>query len=522
MADCDAIIIGSGHHGLVCALALAAAGWRVVVLERSPEIGGCLRTAEVTLPAFKHDLFATNVGRFGVSPTFRQFRAEFDRLGVRFRSNQFSFASVYSDGRAARVSTDAETTEQEMASFSHADLVGWRDSLALYRRTASKFLPLQSTVLPSGEMALHFGRIVASPADAVRLSRILWESARHFVDRFFQSREIKGLIAPWAFHSDYGPDVRGGATFSFITAMSSYVNGISIAEGGAGRITDALRILINNLGGTVLPNMEVARVHVRGGTAVAVETTKGDVLSASKGIIASVTPQHLFGRLIRDGEAPAGFLRRIRRFRYGIGTFVVHLALDRKLEWRAAEGLSDFNTVHIGGDLEDLARTYQQSLAGQIPDRPLLIVSQPTSIDPSRAPLGHHVARIHSRAFPGRIRGDAADRIAARDWDEAKEAVADRLIALLEQHAPNLRDALLARHVVSPLDLERANPNLINGDCASGSQHLDQNYFWRPVFGWSRYRTPIKKLYMIGSSTWPGSGIHGTSGYLLAKQLLRT
>jgi phytoene dehydrogenase-like protein len=150
----------------------------------------------------------------------------------------------------------------------------------------------------------------------------------------------------------------------------------------------------------------------------------------------------------------------------------------------------------------------------------MLIVSQTTQVDPSRAPAGQHVARVHSRAFPSEILGDAAGKIGDRDWASAKEAVADRLIDILAEHAPNVRDAVLARHVVSPADLERSNPNLVGGDCNGGSHHLDQNYLFRPAFGWTRYRTPIPQLYMIGAATWPGSGVNGSSGYLLAQQLL--
>jgi phytoene dehydrogenase-like protein len=422
---------------------------------------------------------------------------------------------------APRVFANDTATEAAMASFSDTDLSGCREAVALYRKTAKKLLALQQTALPSSEMVRQFGRIAASPVDAERLCRILLSYSRQFVDRYFRSDEVKGLIAPWAFHSDYGPDVPGGAAFAFVTALSSFENGISISEGGAGRISEALRTLIIENGGKIQTDSEVTRIHIRRGAAVAVTTANGDVISASQAIIAGVTPRNLFGRLVRDGEAPTGFFRRIRRFRYGIGTFVLHLALSHRLEWRAAENLSEFNTVHIGGGVEQLARTYQQSLAGQIPERPLLIVSQPTSIDPTRAPNQQHIARIHSRAFTDQILGDAAGRIHSTNWDDAKEAVSDRLMTQLQEHAPNLRDVLLAHHAVSPLDLERENPNFIGGDCASGSQHLDQNYFWRPVFGWSRYRTPINHLYMIGSSTWPGSGIHGSSGYLLANQLLQ-
>lgn len=226
--------------------------------------------------------------------------------------------------------------------------------------------------------------------------------------------------------------------------------------------------------------------------------------------------------ILRDLEAChlSAYIRRIRRFRYGPGTVVVHLALGRKLEWRGAEDLAEFSTVHLCGEVDDIAKTYEQSRSGYLPARPLLVVSQTTQVDPSRAPPGQHVARIQARAFPPEIVGDAAGRIDGRDWESVKESVADRLIDILEEYAPNVKTALLARHVVSPSDLERGNPNLIGGDCNSGSHHLDQFYLCRPMIGWSRYGTPIRQLYMTGASTWPGAGVNGSSGYLVAQRLL--
>ena len=155
-----------------------------------------------------------------------------------------------------------------------------------------------------------------------------------------------------------------------------------------------------------------------------------------------------------------------------------------------------------------------------IPERPLLILNQLTATDPSRTPHGQAIVRIHARPFPAQIAGDAAGRITATDWDEAKEEVADRLLDQLAEHAPSVKEDLLARHVASPLDLQRDNPNWVGGDCGSGSNHLDQNYFLRPVRGWTRYQMPIEGLYMIGSSTWPSGGTHGMSGYLLAQRLI--
>jgi phytoene dehydrogenase-like protein len=521
MADYDAIVIGSGHNGLVCAALLARAGWRVIVLERASEIGGAVRTAEVTLPGFRHDLFASNVTLFAASPAYQELTAEFANAGLRFLTNKRPYASAYADGKAARVYTEPERTEREMAGFSAADLAGWHRVLALYKRTAANFLPLHFTALPSAAMARLVARLwTHGPRDACSLSRIVLQSSRGFVDEFFHSPEVKGLFTPWGFHMDYGPDVRGGATFALIAAMSAYVRGLFVAEGGAGEITAALRKIIERQGGAILTGMDVTRVDVEGGRAAGIATARGDTISAGRAVIANVTTRNLFGGLVRAEALPARFLRRIRRFRYAPGTFVVHLALGRKLSWRAAEDLAEFNYVHVAGGADDIAQSYAAALAGDIPARPMLVVSQTTQIDPSRAPEGKHVARIHARAFPAAIRGDAAGRISGRDWDGVKEQVADRLIDLLAEHAPNLKDALLARNVVSPLDLERGNANLIGGDCNGGSHHLDQHYFCRPLFGWSRYRTPIRKLYMIGASTWPGGGVNGASGYLLARQLL--
>jgi phytoene dehydrogenase-like protein len=150
----------------------------------------------------------------------------------------------------------------------------------------------------------------------------------------------------------------------------------------------------------------------------------------------------------------------------------------------------------------------------------VLVVGQPTAIDPSRAPHGKHVLWVQVRVLPAEIRGDAANQIAASSWDEAKEAYADRVLGILESYAPGLKSRILARSVFSPLDLERENPNLIDGDNLSGSHHLDQNFFLRPVPGWSRYRTPVRNLYLCGASTWPGAGTGAGSGFLLSKMLV--
>ena len=521
MADFDAVIVGAGHNALVCALYLAKAGRRVLVLERAAEIGGALRSAELTLPGFIHDLYATNVGQFAVSPAYRDFAPEFAQAGLEFLSNPYPYATAFEGGKVLRVYKDPARTEREIAAHSVADAAAWCELVALFKRTAPYFLPLFFTALPSGAAALQAAKLIgASPRGAWELRRVLDDTPRAFVDRRFVTPEVKALLVPWAYHMDLGPDVRGGATFAFVAGLSGHLRGLSIAKGGAGAITAALRRIVLSLGGEIRTASEVTSIRVEQGRARGVVLASGEAIEADC-VIAGVTPRRLFGGLVADEHLPAAFRRRIGAYRYGPSTFVIHLALDRRLEWRAAEDLAEFNYVHLCGLTEEVARTYADSLAGRLPERPVLVVSQTTPVDPSRAPPGKHVARIHVRTVPSTIAGDAAGTIRARNWAEAAEPYAERLLDLVAAEAPNLRQAILARRIVTPPEIEADNPNLVGGDCVSGSHHLDQNFMNRPVRGWSRYATPIRGLYMTGASTWPGGGVHGGSGYLLAQLLLR-
>ena len=200
---------------------------------------------------------------------------------------------------------------------------------------------------------------------------------------------------------------------------------------------------------------------------------------------------------------------------------MIHLALDSLPDWSASEELKRFAYVHLAPSYDVMSAVYQEAMAGLLPREPVLVVGQPTALDPSRAPEGKHVLWVQVRVVPYEIKGDAFGTIAARNWDEAKLAYTERVLDLIERYAPGLRTKILGSSIHSPLDLERANPNLVRGDSLSGSHHLDQNFLFRPFGGWSRYRTPIKDLYMVGASTWPGAGTGVGSGYMLGKMLAR-
>lgn len=272
----------------------------------------------------------------------------------------------------------------------------------------------------------------------------------------------------------------------------------------------------------MLTQHPVEKVLVQNNRAAGVMLGNGKAIHAKKGVIGNITPTQLVTKLLDREVLPDTYVERFKKFRYGPGTMMIHLALDGPLEWNAGEAFNKFAYVHIGPYVEDVARTYADALNGDLPASPMLVVGQQTAFDPTRAPAGKHTLWIQVRALPARPKRDSLDEIQIGPWEQMKEAYADRVMKKLEQYASNLSSRVIARTVFSPRDLEIANPNLVGGDSISGSHHLDQHFLFRPVPGWSRYKTPIDGLYLTGASTWPGGGLNATSGYLLAQQLLKS
>ncbi len=516
----DALVIGAGHNGLAAAIVLADAGWRVTVLERSPVPGGAVRTEEVTLPGFRHDLFATNLNLFAGSPFHATYGEELAAHGLAFAPSERPFSSVFPDGRFVGVSTDPEATRASLAAVAPGDATAWMELFGWFSEVAPHLFPLLGAPLPSlaAAGALWGGVRALGRAWPGELARLVLQSPREFVEEHFASPEIQALCASWGMHLDFAPDVSGGALFPFLESMASFANGMVLGRGGAATMIDAMVSLLEAKGGRVRCSAEVDRVVVEDGRAAGVVLADGERLRAHRAVVADLTPPMLFERLLREVPLPARFRRRVAAYRFGPGTMMIHLALGGPVPWRAPEAAT-FAYVHVGPYLDDMSLSYQRAVAGFLAEAPTLVVGQPTVVDPTRAPEGRHVLWIQVRMVPGRIRGDAAGEIAATTWEEAKEPYADRVLALLERYAPGLAGRVLARHVLSPADLEAADPNLVGGDSLAGSHHLMQYLLLRPFPGWSRYRTPVPGLLMCGASTWPGAGVGAGSGFLVGRML---
>lgn len=511
----DAVVVGAGHNGLVAAAYLARAGLDVLVLEQNERIGGAVMSAEVTRPGFVHDLFATNQNLFLGSPAFAELGDDLARHGLSFATTDRPYANAYPGGRSLRVYQDAARTRDGLAAHSPADAAGWDELGALYERFAPTLFEVYGARLPSADAARWLGRSARGlgPRGLAELAQLVTSSTRMLGDAWFETPEAKAMAAAWGMHLDFGPDVAMGALFPFLELFTDMANGMSVVEGGASRLPEALAAVAAEAGATVRTGARVERIVSEGGRAVGVELGSGERVGARVAVVANLTP----GVLQRLVELPGAFGAAARRYRYGPGTMMIHAALDAPLPWAAGEELQSFGYVHIGPYVDEMAATYTEAMNGLLPRSPLLIVGQTTAIDPSRAPEGGHVLWLQVRMLPPAIRGDAGDSIAERSWPEANEPFAERVLDKLNDYAPGFRDHILDWTIWGPADLERHDPNLVGGDSIGGSHQIAQNALFRPAPGWSGYRTPIDSLYMVGAGTWPGAGVNAISGRLAAK-----
>jgi len=518
----DAVVIGSGHQGLIAAVVLAQAGWGVQVIEVNDEPGGALRSGEITLPGYQHDLYATNLNLFLSSPFYRRFAEELGHQGLRLRRSEYPYANVFPGDRSLGVTSAPRGIMTGLDGGQPGDARGWEEMYALYRRISPLLFGVYSSPAPSLQLvrtlaagARHLGR-----RGMAEVLRLILSSCRELVDDFLDSDEAKALVACWGLHLDFGPDVAGGALFPFLEAMGDMEGGMTVAEGGASRVTEAICGLLRTYGGSLRTGIAVRRVLLEGGQAVGVELEGGEHVMARRAVIANVAPTALSGELLEAGALGPRASWALDHYRYGPATMMVHLALSGPVPWSAGDHLQRFAYVHVAPYIDDLARTYSDALAGRLPDEPLLVVGQTSAIDPTRAPGSGQVLWIQVRALPAQIREDPRGGLGGMSWSKAREEVADRVMVKLERYASGLSDVVLRRVVLSPDDLESHDRNLVHGDSISGSMHLRQNFVFRPALGMARSRMPIPGLELVGAGVWPGAGLNGLSGYHAAEDLL--
>ncbi|MFC3612641.1 phytoene desaturase family protein [Lutimaribacter marinistellae] len=508
------IIIGAGINGLVAAADLAKHGKAVRVLERGPTPGGAVRTEELTLPGFRHDVAAMNLSLFAGSGFMAAHGEEMANHGLEFTPIDRPFAQALVPGDHLGVTTDVEET---LSSFhSEADKTRWREMMADFPARAEVVGGLLGTPMRRGPLAKFLWKSwrKLGTGKSVEIAQFLATSPRAFLEENFEDPRLRAALASWGMHLDFAPDIAGGAIFPYLEAMAGQAMGMVIGKGGADTVTRALVKMIEAHGGSVETGTEVTGIAHAGGKVTGVTTDSGTF--AAQTVLAGLAPKHLL-RMI-GGSGDARFDRGLTTFRHAPGTMMLHLALDRPVPW-LADPLGRFAYVHIGRSLDGAARTYAQAMAGLLPAEPLLVVGQPTLFDPSRAPEGKHTLWVQVRMVPAEIKGDAAEKIAATDWTDALGPMTERALDLIEAQAPGFRDTIVGHRAVSPLDLEAENPNLVGGDQICGSHHISQNFLFRPLRGFADGTTPISGLHLIGAAAWPGAGTGAGSGFFTAQTL---
>jgi phytoene dehydrogenase-like protein len=521
MSEFDAVILGAGHNGLAAAVHLAAKGWKVAVVEAKASAGGAVKTQELIEPGFRHDIAAMNLSMFAGSAFHQTYAGELAAQGLKFVPAPKCFASVFPDGTHLGIGTDAAANKAAIAALSSKDAESFAAMSAEFGAIAPHLFGLLGNPMPSvGSVKTVWKAWRAGGVPLLTdLLRLLLSSPRGFVDRNFDNEKLKAMMAAWGLHLDFPPDAAGGALFPYLETMTNQAFGMVIGEGGADAIIKAMTGLLKAKGGELFLNSPVASVDVSGGRAKTVTLADGRKLTAKRAFISNIHPKLLFNGLVKGSTLPARFTDGVKSYRPGPGAMMIHLTLDGLPDWSASPELKSYAYVHIAPNLAMMNRLYDEAVSGLLPREPALVVGQPTALDPTRAPDGKHVLWVQVRVLPAEIRGDAAGEIAATDWASAKEAYADRVLSIIENYAPGFRSKIRGRAVWSPLDLQAENPNLIGGDSLSGSHHLDQNFLFRPVAGYSRYKSPVDGLYMCGAATWPGAGTGAGSGFMLAKML---
>jgi phytoene dehydrogenase-like protein len=526
MAAYDAVFIGAGINSLAGAALLSQAGWSVGVLERNDYLGGAIKTsADLTVPGFTHEVLASWHPLWTSSAAYAELKDGLDRRGLEYLNTDLPTGSAFPDGSSVFLTTSLEGNVAELERLAEADGAAWERMFNGFMASADLSFGVLGTELwsPAG---LDLGRKALRRFGGRGLlehTASMFSTCRDWLGDTFRSDAAHGLLAPWVLHTGLGPDQATSGFMARVIACALQLGGMPVPKGGGSKLVDGLAGIVRNAGGEVRTEAEVERVLVSDGRATAVRLADGEVISAKRAIIASVTPTQLYSALLREGEVPPKVADAARRFRYGRGEMQIHLALSELPEWQGDERLARTAIVHVTPGLDGVSRAVNEAERGLLPAEATIVCGQPMAVDPSRGPEGSWIVWIQLQELPaGRIKGDAAGEIDVSDegWtEELREAYADRIVARLGRHLRNLERATIKRVVLSPADIAASNVNLVGGDIYGGSCSLDQNFLFRPFAQAPGHKTPIERLWHIGASTHPGPGLGAGSGYLVYKQL---
>jgi phytoene dehydrogenase-like protein len=463
----DAVVVGSGPNGLAAAITLARAGKSVAVFEANDQVGGGVRSAELTLPGFVHDLCSAVYPLAIGSPFFRSLPLA--QYGLEWIQPPAALAHPLDDGTAVIVERSIEATAFQLGrdaasykKFFHPLVMGWAG--------------LDVDILGPLRWPRH-------PLNFLRFGVSAIKPARLFAERLFRGERARALFAGLAAHSMLPLEYWGSAAFGLVLGITAHALGWPLVRGGAQHLSRALTDYLRSLGGEVFVNRSVGAL---------------EELPVSRAVLCDVTPRQLLK--IAGTNLSSGYRDQLKKFRFGMGAFKIDWALSAPVPW-TAQACKHAATVHLGATAHEIASSERAAWRGDLAPKPFVLVVQPSLFDGARAPRGKHTLWAYCHV-PNSSGVDMSERIEAQ----------------IERFAPGFRDTILTRCVSPPAELERRNANLVGGDINGGAPILGQLFF-RPTR--KLYSTSKPGLYLCSSSTPPGGGVHGMCGYFAAHRALR-
>jgi phytoene dehydrogenase-like protein len=461
----DAVVVGAGPNGLAAAIELSNKFKSVFLVEAGETIGGGVRSAELTLPHFIHDICAAVHPLAIASPFFRSLNLH--RYGLSWIQPEIPLAHPFEDGSALYLHRSMEIT---------ADALGIDGKT--YRDLLSPFVENHEKLLADILSPFHFP---ANPLLMTRFAIQALRSAKHLASTKFQKKQTHALFAGMAAHAMIRLDKPATAAFGIILATLAHAVGWPIIKGGSQKLADALADTFRQNGGEIITGKTI---------------TSMKELPKANFYFLDVTPRQLLN--IEGLELSTSYRRKLSRFRYGPGVCKIDWALKEPIPWKA-HMCRKAGTVHLGNSFEEIDASIRHAGMGKVHVSPYIVLAQQSLFDPSRAPEGRHTAWAYCHVPHG-----------------SAENVADIMENKIERYAPGFREIILAKSCMTAVDMERHNPNYVGGDINGGLQDLSQLYT-RPVLSLFPYRTSQKNIYICSSSTPPGGGVHGLCGYYAAR-----
>jgi len=522
MPNSRTIIIGAGHNGLVTAFYLARAGLKPLVLERRAQVGGAAVTEEFH-PGFRVSTLAHSAGP--IRPDILR-DMELEKHGLKLIVPEVAVTSFSPDGRALTLYRDLERSVESIAAFSKRDAERYREfaaTLAKLSKVIAKVLALTPPEIENPATQdllslLQVGRSVRGlgKKDTYNLLRWAPMPVADLVAEFFETELLRATIAARGiFGMVMGPWSAGSSLVLLLRAAAdpTPAGGNYFATGGIGALTQAMASAAQQAGAEIRTNAEVAEVRIGNGAAQSVILSSGEEIPA-RAVISNADPKRTFLKLVDPVQLMPTFTRRLQNYRVNGTVAKLNLALSALPTFKGVNNGALSGRMQIGPEIDYIERAFDESKYGNFSRAPYLEFTIPSLTDASLAPAGQHVMSIYMQYAPYKLRdGSWSD-------DAKRKQLVDTIITTISQYAPDLREKILGQQIITPLDLEEIY-GLTGGHIFHGELALDQVFTMRPFLDWSRYRTPIKNLYLCGSGTHPGTGLTGASGANAAREILK-